>query len=66
MDLLQQTYKLIDASGLIDREIATGAGVDLNWFNKFRRKKIGSPGVPKVQRVHDFLVAKSVPSRRRA
>lgn len=55
MDLLQQTIELIKASKLTYREIATGAGVDIHWFAKFKQGCIGDPGVSKVQAVHDFL-----------
>jgi hypothetical protein len=66
MDLIQRTYELIDGakSSLTSREIADGAGVDINWFNKFRQRRIDSPGAPKVQAVYDFLCSKT--GRRRA
>lgn len=62
MDLLQRTYELIDGTALTYREIAAGAGVDVNWFAKFKQKRIRSPGVPKVQAVHDFLLQQSLQS----
>lgn len=55
MDLLQTTYDLIDRSNLTSKQIASGAGVDINWFAKFKCRRISSPGVEKVQAVHDFL-----------
>jgi predicted XRE-type DNA-binding protein len=55
MDLLQRTYELIDQSKLSRRQIAVGAGVERSWFRKFAKRDIPSPGVQKVQAVHDFL-----------
>jgi hypothetical protein len=55
MDLLQQTYRLIEKTELSQRQIAAGAGVGRDWFAKFAQRRIKSPGVPKVQRVYDFL-----------
>lgn len=66
MDLLSRTYALIAKSKLTYREIADGAGVDVNWFAKFKQRKIGSPGVEKVQAVHDFLVRRGAGSRKHA
>lgn len=54
-NLLAQTYQLLDESALKYREIADGAGVDFNWFLKFKFRQIEEPGVKKVQAVHDFL-----------
>lgn len=59
MDLLTKTYELIAKSELTYREIADGARVDVNWFAKFKQRRIKSPGVPKVQAVHDFLSRRS-------
>jgi transcriptional regulator with XRE-family HTH domain len=61
MNLLQRTYELMKSSGLTRDEIAQGADVDISWLNKFAQKRIPSPGVNKVQAVHDFL---SRPRRR--
>jgi hypothetical protein len=59
MDLLQRTYELIEsATDMSQREIAAGAGVKRDWFAKFSQRAIKSPGVPKVQKVHDFLSRK--------
>jgi hypothetical protein len=54
-NLLDQTYRLLDKSALTYREIAAGAGVDFNWFLKFKFRRIAEPGVSKVQAVFDFL-----------
>jgi hypothetical protein len=59
MDLLQRTYELVDGSELNQREIAEGAQVGLEWFRKFMQRRIPSPGVTKVQAVHDFLSRRS-------
>lgn len=56
MDLLTKTYDLIEKSPLTYRQIADGASVDFNWFAKFKQRRINSPGVSKVQAVHDFLL----------
>jgi hypothetical protein len=57
--LLESTYRLLDASTLTHREISKGANVDINWLAKFKQRAIEEPGVLKVQRVHDFLVGQS-------
>jgi len=56
--LLESTYRLLDKTDLKAREIATGAGVDLNWLYKLQQRAIGEPGVMKVQAVYDFLRSK--------
>jgi hypothetical protein len=53
--LLDETYRMLDESELKYREIAAGAGVDFNWFLKFKFRQIAEPGVKKVQAVCDFL-----------
>jgi len=55
VNLLESTYALVDQTSLSQREIASGSGVGLEWFRKFMRRRIPSPGVTKVQAVHDFL-----------
>lgn len=55
MDLLQRTYELIDKTSLTRRQVAAGAGVKIDWFAKFKQRRIESPGAPKVQAVYDFL-----------
>ena len=55
MNLLESTYALVDRTALSQREVAKGAGVGLEWFRKFMQRRIPSPGVTKVQAVHDFL-----------
>lgn len=66
--LLERTYRLLNASRLTYREIAVGAGVDINWLSKFKQELIGEPGVSKVQNLHDFLSsqANGVPKSRRS
>lgn len=61
-NLLGITYELLDASDLTYREIASGAGVDINWVAKLKQRAIGEPGVTKVQAVYNFL--RSVKARR--
>ena len=60
MDLLQRTYELVDRTQLSQREVAAGAKVGLEWFRKFMQRRIPSPGVTKVQAVHDFLAAAEI------
>jgi hypothetical protein len=55
--LLDRTYRLLDATDLTYRQVAAGADVDMNWLAKFKQRAIAEPGVGKVQRVHDFLIA---------
>jgi hypothetical protein len=55
--LLKSTYELLGKSGLSYRQVAAGARVDINWVAKFAQRAIREPGVSKVQRVHDFLIA---------
>lgn len=58
MNLLEQTQHLILVSQLNDRQIAEGAGLgakSTNWVNKIRRNQIPSPGIHKIERLHDFL-----------
>ena len=66
MDLLQQTYELLEKSDKTYREIADGAGVGLQWFCKFKQRRIKSPGVPKGQAVYDFLRGETARSERAA
>lgn len=67
MDLLQRTYELLDQTKLSQRQIAAGAGVKRDWLAKFMQKAIASPGAPKVQAVHNFLLSvKSGKQRSRA
>ena len=55
MNLLEQTYALLDVTQLKYREIADGARVDENWLVKFALRSIASPGAARVQNVYDFL-----------
>lgn len=55
--LLARTHRLLEATDLTCRQVAAGAAVDMNWLAKFKQRAIGEPGIGKVQRVHDFLMA---------
>lgn len=55
--LLDKTYRLLGETDLTYRQIASGAAVDMNWLAKLKQRAIAEPGVGKVQRVHDFLLA---------
>lgn len=59
MDLLQRTYELLEGTKLSQRQIAAGAGVGREWLAKFMQRRIRSPGTPRVQAVHNFLVSAS-------
>ena len=58
-NLLENTYKLIGESGLTQKEIAEGAGVNYWWFIKFAQKNLENPTIKPVQKVHDFLLVRS-------
>jgi hypothetical protein len=55
MNLLDQTYALLDSTDKTYDVIAKGARVDRNWLIKFALRKIASPGAARVQNVYDFL-----------
>lgn len=55
MNLLEETYALLDTTPLTYREIAAGAKVGREWLVKFSLRSIPSPGAPLVQNVYDFL-----------
>jgi len=55
--LLARTLRLLEETDLTYRQIAGGAAVDMEWLAKFKQGRIDEPGINKVQRVHDFLVA---------
>lgn len=57
MNLLDETYSLLDTTPKTYDEIAKGARVDRNWLIKFALRKIASPGAARVQNVHDFLAS---------
>lgn len=54
--LLGRTYQLLDATNLTYREISRGTGLDREWLAKLKQRRIGEPGVSKVERLHDFLL----------
>lgn len=56
-ELLERTYELLLESPLTVREVAEGAGVGYEWLAKFKHRRIPSPGVIPVCRLHDFLSA---------
>lgn len=59
-DLLTKTRRLLEDSDLPLREIAAGAGepVTHDWLKKFSGDYASDPSVTRVQRLHDFLVAR--------
>jgi hypothetical protein len=63
IDWMQATYAMLRDSPLTRREIAAGSCVDYEWLSKFSQGRISDPGVRKVQRLHDFLLERSVPPR---
>ena len=57
MDLLKETYRLVDSSELKQAAILEGANVSSRWYQYFKNRNYKNPGVLYVQRVHDFLKA---------
>ena len=55
--LLERTYQLIDSTNQTYQQVADATGLDKNWLMKFKQRAIKEPGVSKVQKVHDFLLA---------
>lgn len=64
-NLLEETYRLLDASDLTYRQIAEGARVDINWLSKFKQRAIEEPGISKVQGIFNFLSSRSPQTRPR-
>lgn len=60
ISLLEQTKTLLANRGETTLvEIAAGAGVDYSWLSKFWQGRIPDASVNKVQKVHDFLAART-------
>lgn len=57
--LLDQTYRLLDASNLTIREIADGAEVNFHWLGKFKQRAFDDPGVTRVERLHRYLTGQA-------
>jgi transcriptional regulator with XRE-family HTH domain len=54
--LLQNTRALLEKRrSLTLREIATAAGVELEWLRKLHYGHIRSPNIERVERVHKYL-----------
>jgi hypothetical protein len=59
-DLLSKTRQLLAECELPLREIAVGAGdpVTHEWLRKFAGDYNSDPSVTRIQRLHDFLIAR--------
>ena len=66
MTLLESTLSMIPTSGHSLSRIAYHCGVTLRWLQLVRKGKIADPGVRKIQRIHDFLLAVPSAPRRAA
>lgn len=57
--LLDRTLQLLSDSGSLNREeIARGAAVGVEWLKKLQGGSIADPSVRRIQRLHDYLLAK--------
>jgi hypothetical protein len=57
--LLPITKRLLRETQQPFSEIAKGAGVKLRWLHMLANNEIPNPGVVGVQKVHDYLAARS-------
>ncbi len=54
--LLERTKRLLEERGdLTIRQIAAGANVGYEWLRKLIYEGIESPGVDRIERVHNYL-----------
>jgi len=51
----EETYKLLLETKASTAEILEGAGVDKQWYHKFKADKYNEPGVNKINRMNVFL-----------
>jgi hypothetical protein len=58
-DLLTDTKRLLTETELGIDEIAEGVGVSRRWIYMFQNDEIPNPGIVGVQKLHDFLIARS-------
>jgi len=62
-NLLRETRRLIVQSNQSIEEIASGASVGRRWLYMLSAGESPNASVTLVQRVHDYLSARSVPRR---
>lgn len=60
----QTTLNLLDSTELPDADICALAHVKKRWLAYVREGKYADPGINKMQRLHDVLVAASLESER--
>lgn len=58
-DLYEKTLELIRASDQSIRQLAKDAGVGQRWLSDLVSGRFDDPGVKKIQRLHDYLIARS-------
>lgn len=51
----RHAFKLVNKSGLTRQQIADGAGVDINWLDKFKQGRINDPSAWRVEALVGFL-----------
>ena len=56
LPILSRTFYLLEKTSLPNHDLALLADVGFEWLRKFRSGAIKSPGVQRVQRLHDVLV----------
>ncbi len=69
MELLQRTLELAEGQPLSReeiREFCDSIGVTPRWYSKVISRETVDPGVTKIQRLHDYLSARSKRSKGRA
>ena len=54
-NLHEETKALLDRSGKKLTDISRETGIGIYWLSKFNRDFYDSPGVQKVQQLHDYL-----------
>ena len=67
--LLGETLTLLRwaaKEGISRKTIASGVHVDIQWLNSVAQGRIHSPGVRKIQAVHDYLAAQHAAAKRPA
>lgn len=57
MSTLDDTLKMLEVSRIPRRIIAEETGLGLDWLNKLAQGGIGDPGIRRITRLHDYLMA---------
>jgi hypothetical protein len=58
MNLLHETLELLKSDARSLPQIAKDAGLSFHWVSKVSQGAIESPGVQKIQLLHDHLLAR--------